>query len=178
MDTQLLSNPGDRLPHWRTHPPSHVSFDGFAITTYSSYPQAHGCTDERGDIFPETGDTLKAIGLGRLKHMQAPVPVRRYQWARPGDMINVEIKQLARFDRVGHRITGNRRLGRSPGARYEKVDVAIDDATRLAYAEVLPDEKQATTVAFLMRAVAWFGRQGIEYRRVLSDTGSAYHSKP
>ena len=93
-------------------------------------------------------------------------------------MIHVDIKQLARFDRVGHRITGDRRLGRSSGAGYEKAHVAIDDATRLAYAEVLPDEKQATTVGFLIRAVAWFGRQGIECRRVLSDNGSAYRSKP
>ena len=76
-------------------------------------------------------------------------------------MIHVDIKKLARFDRVSHRITGGRRLDRSPGAGYEKVHVAINDATRLAYAEVLPDEKQATTVGFLIRAVAWFGRQGI-----------------
>jgi len=124
------------------------------------------------------GRTLKAMGLGRLKHLQPPVPVRRYQWAQPGDMIHVDIKQLARFDRVGHRITGDRRLGRSAGAGYEKAHVAIDDATRLAYAEVLPDEKEATRVGFLIRAMAWFGRQGIECRRVLSDNGSAYHSKP
>ena len=118
------------------------------------------------------GRSLKALGLGRLKHLQPPVPVRRYQWARPGDMIHVDIKQLARFDRVGHRITGDRRLGRW------KAHVAIDDANCLAYAEVLPDEKQATTACFLIRAVAWFGRQGIECRRVLSDNGSAYRSKP
>ncbi len=121
--------------------------------------------------------TLKAMGLGRLKHLQPPVPVRRYQWARPGDMIDVDTKQLARFDRVGHRITGDRRLGRSAGADYEQSHVAIDDATRLAYAEVLPDEKQATTVGFLTRAVGWFSRQGIECRRMLSDNGSAYRSK-
>jgi hypothetical protein len=100
------------------------------------------------------GRILKAMGLGRLKPLQPPMPVRRYAWARPGDMIHVDIKQLARFDRVGHRITGDRRLGRSPGAGYEKAHVAIEDATRLAYAEVLPDEKQATTVGFLIRAVA------------------------
>jgi hypothetical protein len=124
------------------------------------------------------GRTLKALGLGRLKHLQPPVPLRRYQWERPGNTIRVDIKQLARFDRVGHRITGDRPLGSSPGAGYEKVLVAIDDATRLAYAEVLPDEKQVTTVGFLIRAVAWFGRQGTECWRVLSDNGSAYRSKP
>jgi len=66
-----------------------------------------------------------------------------------------ETQHLARFELVGHRITGDRRLGRSSGAGYEKAHVAIDDATRLAYAEVLSDEKQATTVGFLIRAVAW-----------------------
>jgi len=106
------------------------------------------------------------------------VPVRRYQWDQPGDMIHVDIKQLARFNRVGHRITGDRRLGRLSGAGYEKAHVAIDDATRLAYAEVLPDEKQATTIGCLIRAVGWFGSQGITYRRVLSDNDSAYRSKP
>ena len=79
------------------------------------------------------GRTLKAIGLGRLKNLQPPVPVRRYQWAQPGDMIHVDIKQLARFKRVGHRITGDRRLGSSRGAGYEKAHVAVDDATWLAY---------------------------------------------
>jgi len=78
---------------------------------------------------------------------------------------------------VGHRITGDRRLGCSPGAGYEKAHVAVDDATRLAYVEVLPDEQQATTVGFLVRAVSWFNSQGITCQRVLSDNGSAYRSK-
>ena len=124
------------------------------------------------------GRVLKALGLGRLKNLQPAEPVRRYQWARAGDMIHVDTKQLACFERVGHRITGDRRLGCSRGAGYEKAHVAIDDATRLAYVEVLPDEKQATTVGFLLRAVAWFDGQGISCKRVLSDNGSAYRSKP
>ena len=124
------------------------------------------------------GRVLKALGLGRLKNLQPAEPVRRYQWARPDDMIHVDTKQLARFERVGHRITGDRRQDSSRGAGYGKAHVAIDDATRLAYVEVLPDEKQATTVGFLLRAVAWFDGQGISGRRVLSDNGSAYRSKP
>jgi transposase InsO family protein len=124
------------------------------------------------------GRVLKALGLGRLRNLQPAEPVRRYQWAKPGDMIHVDTKQLARFERIGHRITGDRRLGSSRGAGYEKAHVAIDDATRLAYVEVLPDEKQATTVGFLLRAVAWFDTQGITCKRVLSDNGSAYRSKP
>ena len=124
------------------------------------------------------GRVLKALGLGRLKNLQPTEPVRRYQWAQPGDMIHVDTKQLARFERVGHLITCDRRLGSSRGAGYEKAHVAIDDATRLAYVEVLPDEKQATTVGFLLRAVAWFDGQGISCKRVLSDNGSAYRSRP
>lgn len=93
-------------------------------------------------------------------------------------MIHVDTKQLARFERVGHWITGDRRLGCCRGAGYEKAHVAIVDATRLADVEVLPDEKQATTVGFLLRAVAWFDGQGISCKKVLSDNGSTYCSRP
>jgi transposase InsO family protein len=119
---------------------------------------------------------MKALGLGRLPNLEPKPPVQRYQWEKPGDMIHVDTKQLARFERDGHRITGDRRQGCSRGAGYGKVHVAIDDATRLAYVEVLPDEQKATTVGFLARAVGWFSQQGITCRRVLSDNGSAYRS--
>jgi transposase InsO family protein len=122
------------------------------------------------------GRVMKALGLGRLRNLDPKPPVQRYQWEKPGDMIHVDTKQLARFERVGHRITGDRRQGCSRGAGYEKVHVAVDDATRLAYVEVLPDEQKATTVGFLARAVGWFSEQGITCRRVLSDNGSAYRS--
>lgn len=122
------------------------------------------------------GRLMKGLGLGRLKNLDPKPPVRRYQWERPGDMIHVDTKQLARFERVGHRITGDRRQGSSRGAGYEKVHVAIDDATRLAYVEVLADEQKATTIGFLARAVGWFSEQGITCRRILSDNGSAYRS--
>nr|WP_245552562.1 IS481 family transposase [Cyanobium gracile] len=122
------------------------------------------------------GRAMKALGLGRLRNLEPKPPVQRYQWEKPGDMIHVDTKQLARFERVGHRITGDRRQGCSRGAGYEKVHVAIDDATRLAYVEVLPDEQKATTVSFLARAVGWFSQQGITCRRVLSDNGSAFRS--
>lgn len=84
---------------------------------------------------------------------------------------------MARFERVCHRITGDRRLGSSPGESYEKAHVAIDDATRLGYVEVVPDEQQVTTLGFIARAVGWFNSQGISCRRVSSDNGSTYHSK-
>ena len=78
---------------------------------------------------------------------------------------------------MGHRITSNRQQGRSTGVGYDRVHVAIDDATRLAYVEVLADEQQATAIGFLSRSVAWFNGQGVECRQVMSDNGSAYISK-
>jgi transposase InsO family protein len=122
------------------------------------------------------GRVMKALGLGRLRNLEPKPLVLRYQWEKPGDMIHVDTKQLARFERVGHRITGDRRQGCSRGVGYEKVHVAVDDATRLAYVEVLPDEQKATTVGFLARAVGWFNAKGITCRRILSDNGSAYRS--
>jgi len=84
---------------------------------------------------------------------------------------------MARLERVGHRINGDRRLGSSRGAGYEKAHVAIDDSTQLAYVEVLPDEKQSSTMGSLLRAVDWFDGQGISCKRVHYDNGSAYRSK-
>jgi transposase InsO family protein len=103
--------------------------------------------------------------------------VQRYEWERPGDLIHVDVKTLARFRKVGHRITGDRQQGRSYGVGYDKVHVAVDDATRLAYVEVLADEQKPTVIGFLSRAVAWFNGQGVECRRVMSDNGPAYVSK-
>ena len=77
-------------------------------------------SEEWPGFWRTVGRVLKALGLGRLKNLQPAEPVRRYQWARPGDMIHVDTKQLARFERVGHRITGDRRQGSSRGADYEK----------------------------------------------------------
>jgi transposase len=122
------------------------------------------------------GRVMNALGLGRLRNLEPKKPVQRYLWEQPGDMTHVDTKQLARFERVGHRITGDRRPGCSRGVGYEKVHVANDDATRLAYVEVLAGEMRATTVGFLARAVGWFCEQGITCRRILSDNGPAYRS--
>jgi len=116
---------------------------------------------------------MRRLGLNRLWNLDLKPPVQRYQWDCPGDMIHVDIQQLARFNLVGHRITSDQRKGNSPGAGYEKVHGAVDDDTRLSYVEVLADERGPTTVGFLRRAVAWFNGQGIECRRVLSDNSSA-----
>jgi len=120
---------------------------------------------------------LSLLGLGRLRNLEPKVPVQRYEWEHPGDLIHIDIKSLARFRKMGHRITGDRQQGRSYGVGYDKVHVAVDDAARLAYVEVLEDEQKPTVNGFLSRAVAWFNAQGIECRRVMSDNGPAYISK-
>ena len=83
--------------------------------------------------------SAEPLGLGRLRNLDPKPPVQRCERERPGDLIHIDVKKLARFRKVGHRITGNRQQGRSAGVGYDRVHVAIDDATRLAYVEVLPD---------------------------------------
>ena len=114
--------------------------------------------------------------IARLRNLDPKPPVQRYERERPGDLIHIDVKKLARFRKVGHRITGNRQQGRSAGVGYDRVHVAIDDATRLAYVEVLPDEQQGTAIGFLSRALAWFNSQGVECRQVMSDNSPAYIS--
>jgi len=127
--------------------------------------------------FSTVARTLSRLGLARLRNLDPKPTVQRYECERPGDLIHIDIKSLARFRKVGHRITGDRQQGRSTGVGYDKVHVAIDDATRLAYVEVLTDEQKPTVIGFLSRAVAWFDGQEIECRRVMSDNGPAYVSK-
>jgi transposase InsO family protein len=107
--------------------------------------------------------------------MERRVPARRSEHAHPGDLLHLDIKKLGRIDGVGHRITG-RRQHRARGIGWEFVHVAVDDCSRLAYVEILPDEQATTTSGFLERAVDWMSRQRISCRRVLTDNGSAYRS--
>ncbi len=126
--------------------------------------------------FSSVARALNRLGLGRLRSLEPKPPVQRYEWERPGDLLHIDVKTLARFRKVGHRITGDRQKGRSYRVGYDKVHVAIDDATRLAYVEVLEDEQKPTVIGFLTRALAWFNGQGIECRRVMNDNGPAYVS--
>ena len=123
--------------------------------------------------------TVAAVGLAKLSALEPPVPENRYQRMRPGEMIHVDTKKLARFFQPGHRVTGDRRDTRLRGRRgYEFLHVAIDDRTRLAYAELLPDEKGERCADFLRRAARFFARHGIgRIERVMSDNGSGYRSK-
>jgi transposase InsO family protein len=121
------------------------------------------------------GAVLRRHGLGRLEELEPSEPVVRYQWDRPGEMVHLDIKKLARIEGVGHRIHGDRQRQKE-GAGWEYLHVCIDDATRVGYAEVLPDEKGRTCADFLLRAADWFGRFGVEFERVMSDNGCGYVS--
>jgi transposase InsO family protein len=121
------------------------------------------------------GAWLRRLGLNRPP--TAPtIPIQRYEWPRPGDLLHIDIKPLGRIDGVGHRIHGDRRR-RARGIGWEYVHVAIDDHSRLAFVHVLADQLGPTCAAFLRRAVAWFRARGITVRRVMSDNGSGYVSR-
>ena len=119
---------------------------------------------------------LQRNGIGRLRLVEPRPEPRSYEWTRPGDMLHVDTKKLARIGRPGHRIHGDRSR-RFYGIGWEYVHVAIDDHTRIAYAEVLRDEKARSSIAFLRRARDWYARHGIQIQRVLSDNGSCYKDR-
>jgi transposase InsO family protein len=118
---------------------------------------------------------LTRIGLGKLSRLEPPEPANRYERKHPGELIHVDVKKLGRIGRPGHRVHGDRRT-RSRGIGWEYVHICVDDATRLAYVEVLEDEKATTAVAFLRRAVAHFRAHGIRVERVMTDNGSCYRA--
>jgi transposase InsO family protein len=131
---------------------------------------------------------LRRSGMGKLGRLGLE-PARRYERAQPGELIHIDVKKLGRIQAgAGHRFIGQPGQRRSVPARtdaegvrrqqvgWEAVHIAIDDCTRLAYAEVLPDEKAPTVVGFLRRALAFYARHGITVQRVLTDNGSGYRS--
>jgi len=122
---------------------------------------------------------LERHGLGRLDRLEPRPPVVRYERARPGELLHLDTKQLGRIGPGGgHRVLGRRgEVNRHRGIGWDRVHVAIDDFSRLAYVEELADEAPATTAAFLERAVAFYAGQGIAVQRVLSDNGGCYRSK-
>ena len=124
------------------------------------------------------GAVLRRRGLGRLAALEPKPPVVRYEREHPGELIHLDIKKLGRIQGIGHRITGDRK-GQSAtrGAGWEDLHVAIDDASRLAYTELLPNERKESATAFLIRALGWFERHGVTVARVMTDNGSCYRSK-
>jgi len=128
------------------------------------------------------GHALRRLGLGRLAALDPPRQIIRYERERPGELIHIDTKKLGRIEGIGHRITGERtrqssRRGRGEGLGWEYLHVAIDDASRLAYTALLPNEKQESAVRFLEDALAWFSTHGVVVERVMTDNGSAFKSK-
>lgn len=119
---------------------------------------------------------LRRLGLNRIAALEPAEPVRRYERQHPGELIHIDIKKLGRFERVGHRISGDRRSN-SRGIGWEFVHVCIDDASRLAFSQILPNEKKESAVAFLKAAVAYYASLGVTIARVMTDNGSCYRSK-
>ncbi|MEK7428067.1 MAG: IS481 family transposase [Pseudomonadota bacterium] len=119
---------------------------------------------------------LRAAGINRARDLDPPEPVVRYERAHPGELIHLDIKKLGRFEVEGHRITGDRRKGSSRGAGWEFVHVCIDDASRIAFSQVMPDEKKESATAFLIAAIAYYASLGVAISRVMTDNGSCYRS--
>jgi transposase InsO family protein len=124
---------------------------------------------------------LKRAGLNRLKDLEPAEPVRRYEREHPGELIHLDIKKLGRFDQIGHRIAGRRGpkgpTARSTGAGWEFVHVCIDDASRIAFTRILPDETAKSAVPFLEAAVAYYASLGVKVARVMTDNGACYIAK-
>jgi transposase InsO family protein len=128
---------------------------------------------------------LRSAKLSRAKDLDPAEPVVRYQREHPGELIHLDIKKLGRFERVGHRITGDRtrqsstrglRGGKAWGAGWEYVHVAIDDASRLAFSQIHPNEKKESAVTFLKAALAYYESLGVTVTHVMTDNGSCYKS--
>jgi transposase InsO family protein len=120
---------------------------------------------------------LRRMGLNRIRDLEPAEPARRYERETPGAMIHIDIKKLGRFEQVGHRITGDRTgQSNSRGVGWEFVHVCIDDHSRVAFSQILPDEKAGSAVAFLKAAVDYYKSLGVTVARVMTDNGSCYRS--
>jgi hypothetical protein len=147
-----------------------IAADGLAVELVLEVEELRAVSDARDDLAQARDQRhggrglagrvqhrLRRIGLGRLDNLEPKPPVQRYEYDTPGGMIHIDMKKLGRIDGIGHRITGSRNgKSRTRGIGWEVLHVAIDDASRLAYTEVLPDEKKETACAFTARAIDWF----------------------
>lgn len=122
------------------------------------------------------GLILRRAGLSRWSALAEAEPARRYEHPEPGCLLHLDTKKLGRIDGIGHRIHGDRTT-RKRGIGWEVAHVCVDDHSRVAYVEVLPDERQETTAAFLQRALLQFQAMGVTVRKLLTDNGSAYRSR-
>jgi transposase InsO family protein len=121
---------------------------------------------------------LQRLGLSKLKALAPAAPIRRYERASPGELIHIDIKKLGRFEKIGHRITGERAgQSSSRGVGWEFVHVCLDDTSRIAFAQVLPDERKESAIIFLQAALAYYASLGVNVLRVMTDNGSCYRSR-
>jgi transposase InsO family protein len=120
---------------------------------------------------------LQRMGLNRIRDIEPIEPPRRYEYDKPGGLIHIDIKKLGRFERIGHRITGKRTGNASSrGSSWEYVHVCIDDASRIAFSQIYPDQKKESAVGFLKAAVAYYESLEVKVTRVMTDKGSCYIS--
>lgn len=120
---------------------------------------------------------LKRLGLNKLSALEPAEPPRRYEREHPGEMIHIDIKKLGKFNRIGHRITGDRTgQSNSRGVGWEYVHVCIDDASRVAFSKIMKSERKGCAVAFLKAAIAYYKSLGVTVERVMTDNGSCYRS--
>jgi transposase InsO family protein len=170
-----LNDRSSRPHRLRSPTPQHV-IDQIAALRRQRMPGKH--IAKQVGVSPATvSRVLQRLGLRRLRDVEPAEPVRRYERDNPGDLIHIDIKKLGRFNRIGHRITGDRRKGDSRGAGHECVHVAIDDASRVAFTKIHPDETKESAIAFLEAAVTYYRSLGITVARVMTDNGSCYRSK-
>ena len=159
-----------RQPH-RTPPPVEAAIVAMRRTRATAWQISTALRIPRSTVTR----VLARVGLNRIALLEAPAPVQRYEWAHVGDLLHMDLKRLGRIAGVGHRIHGDRRR-RARRVGWEYLHIAIDDATRLTYAEVLAAADAPTCAAFLQRTVAWFRRRGIRIRRLLTDNAMAYRA--
>ena len=118
---------------------------------------------------------LRKEGVSRARDLEPRPDVVRYERERPGELVHIDIKKLNRFDRPGHRVHGDRRT-ECRGVGWDFVHVCVDDHSRLAYVEVLPNERKESATSFWVRARAWYAKQGVRIERAMTDNGSCYRS--
>ena len=117
---------------------------------------------------------MRRLGLSRLKSLEPPLPIVRYERAAAGELLHIDTKKLGRIDGIGHRITGDRTKNHNRGIGWDMVHLAIDDHSRVSFAQVLSDEKAVSCVQFLHAAVAYYASLGVRIERVMTDNGTGY----
>src|SRR2546423_1453901 len=163
----------DRLERGTLRPAPRLAAN--AVVLRARRPRGRGVKPPAAWESSETTATriLRRCGLSRRGRLEAPRVVARYEHAAVGDMLHVDTKKLGRIRYLGHRATGQRR-GQRHGSGWECVHVAVDDRSRVAYVELLPDERGDTARGFVRRALAWFRARGVRVRRILTDNGPCY----